>query len=444
MNRVYFKHLTVLFIIGFVFSVNISAQHNDTLNNRHLYKSRSVKLDTEKLDIQKDTSDRVFPVQDTLTQYQRDSIAAREKYIQDSIAARLQYIKDSIIAREKFVKDSILRRKRILDSVTFLRNELPRLLEASVRTISEEIIIYDTPVKIIGDSTLSNYNITYLIFGFNKPYIPWKTVFNLSDNPIDIKVDTVNKRIISVKAPDFHHFYEYKKRSKIIKITSKSILVNINGQRYFRAPVDSVFLDSKGRIFKIKRYHLFYSSTANYQRGSLKFSDLALVKQFQYTVNKKISNYKAIKFCERGNRNKPVGDVCNIMNFKVTKNGPQYSVIRNNTPENAYSDGTFIFTYGDNYTLKDVSFKNVNKTEDWKTFIEVNEEGNVIRYVYKNNGKINRTLLVKYNNNPGAKYKVETISCMFEDDGISYQQINNTTKKMRTRDRLTLEWSDWQ
>jgi hypothetical protein len=131
------------------------------------------------------------------------------------------------------------------------------------------------------------------------------------------------------------------------------------------------------------------------------------------------------------------------MNFKITKNGSQYIVVRNNTPENKYSDGTFIFEYGNNYTLKNVAFKNVNKTEDWKTFIEVNEEGNITRYVYKNNGKINRTLLIKYNNKPGAKYKVETISCMFEDDGISYKQINNTTKKMRTRDRLTLEWSDW-
>jgi hypothetical protein len=381
---------------------------------------------------------------DTLTQFQKDSIDAREQYIQDSILARLQYIQDSILARERFVRDSIARRKRILDSVTYLRNELPKLLEASIRTAFEEIIIHKTPVRIMGDSMLTDYTFAYLIFGFNKPYIPWKTTINLSDHQAKVKIDTIKRQIISIKTPEFYHFYKYDKQKKIIQITSKSVLISKNNQKYFRSPLDSVFFDSKGRIVKIKKYSLYYLATANLRPGSLKYTDLAWVLQYQYNTSNEITHYEVVKFCERGTANKTPGQVCSIVNYAIAKQGQSYTVKRNNDPPNRYSDGTFVFEYTPDYTLKSVSFKNLSNQENWTTYVETNERGWVSRYVYKNNDKINKTLLVNYFDDPKAKNKFEIISCVFEDDGISYQQINNTTKKVRIRDKLTMQWSDWR
>lgn len=392
-----------------------------------------------------DTIRTMYQTGDTLTQEQRDSIAIREKYIQDSITARLKFIQDSIIAREIFVRDSIARRKRILDSVTFLKNELPKLLEASVRVMSEEIVIHNTPIKIIGDSILTDYTFAYLIFGFNKPYIPWKTTINLSDNPAVIKKDSDGEKIASIKTPFFYHFYKYNRNKNAIQIRSKSALVQKNNQKYFRAPLDSVFFDSKGRVVKIKKYNQYYLATANLRQGALKYTDLAWAIQYKYDYNNNISNCEVVKFCERGTVNKSPDQVCSIVNYAVSQKGLEYTVKRNNDPPNSYSDGTFVFTYSPDYTLKSTSFNNVSNQENWITYIETNEMGWVSRYVYKNNGKVRKTLLVNYyHDNPRAKNKFETVSCVFEDDGISYQQINNTTKKMRIRDKLTMEWSDWK
>ncbi len=428
--------LFVLLLTG----VFLNAQEPaDTQNAPHLYRPRDTVQSLQ------DTIKYTDQPADTLTQQQRDSIAAREKFVRDSIAARLQFIQDSIFAREKFVRDSIARRKRMHDSLVFLKNELPFLLEASMRTISDEIVIHNTPIRIIGDTILSDFTFACLMFGFNKPYIPWKTTINLSDKPVEIKVDTVDKRIISIKTPEFYHFYNYDKNKRVIRINSRSVLVQKNNQKYFRSPVDSVFFDPKGRIVKIKKYSLYYLATPNLRQGPLKYTDLAWVNQYQYDYNN-ITNCEIVKLCERGTVNKTPDQVCSIINYAITKNGLNYTVKRNNDPPNSYSDGTFVFTYTSDYTLKSTSFNNVSNQENWITYIETkNEQGWVSRYVYKVNGKVNKTLLVNYyHDNPHAKHKYETISCVFEDDGISYQQINNTTKKMRIRDKLTMEWSDWK
>jgi hypothetical protein len=428
-----------IFILITIPIVLIAQEHVNSEQPSHLYRPQDT---TRNL---LDTTRTLLPPGDTLTQEQRDSIAIREKYIQDSIMARLQFIQDSIIAREKFVQDSIARRKRILDSLIFLKNELPALLEASVRIMSEEIVIHNTPIQIIGDSILTDFTFAYLIFGFNKPYIPWKTTIDLSDNPAKIKSDLDAKKIISIKTPFFYHFYEYDRNKKVVQIRSKSALVQKNNQKFFRAPLDSVFFDSKGRVVKIKKYNQYYLATANLRQGALKYTDLAWAIQYKYDYNNNISNCELVKFCERGTVNKKPDQVCSIVNYAINQNGLEYSVKRNNDPPNSYSDGTFVFTYTPDYTLKSTSFNNVSNQENWITYIETNEKGWVSRYVYKNNGKVRKTLLVNYyHDNPRAKNKYETVSCVFEDDGISYQQINNTTKKMRVRDKLTMEWSDWK
>ena len=95
--------------------------------------------------------------------------------------------------------------------------------------------------------------------------------------------------------------------------------------------------------------------------------------------------------------------------------------------------------------LKNVAFTNLKKTENWKTYIELNDEGNVSVYIYENQGAIRNSLMINYYlNDPDAKYNVETISCAFEDDGVSYYQKNNMTGKSRSRDKMTLEWSPWR
>jgi lipopolysaccharide export LptBFGC system permease protein LptF len=137
--------------------------------------------------------------------------------------------------------------------------------------------------------------------------------------------------------------------------------------------------------------------------------------------------------------------VCAVINYDIVPQGNNFIITRTNQPANTFSDGVFTYEFKDRNTLSSVSFENKKKTESWKTIIEVNEDGNVSRYLYDKNGKIRQTLLVNYYpDDPRARHKVETITCTFEDDGISYYQQNNTTGKSRSRDRMTLEWTDWR
>ena len=98
-----------------------------------------------------------------------------------------------------------------------------------------------------------------------------------------------------------------------------------------------------------------------------------------------------------------------------------------------------------NENLKSVSFQNLSNTENWQRTIELNKEGHVSCYIDKIQGVIRQSLCMMYHmNDPGAEYPVETITTVFEEDGISYFQKNNTTGLSRTRDRMTLEWSAWR
>jgi len=66
-------------------------------------------------------------------------------------------------------------------------------------------------------------------------------------------------------------------------------------------------------------------------------------------------------------------------------------------------------------------------------------------YFDKVNGVLKQSLCMIYHtDDPNAKYPVENITTVFEDDGVSYYQKNNTTGQIRTRDRMTLEWSSWK
>jgi hypothetical protein len=151
-----------------------------------------------------------------------------------------------------------------------------------------------------------------------------------------------------------------------------------------------------------------------------------------------------VNFCERGSASAAV-KVCNVIEYGLSQTGNRFVLTKNTNPKNDYGDGAFTYEFDSDYTLQSLAFTNNNKSEDWKTFIEVNDMGYVSSYIYQNKGWVHQTLLINYYlNDPGAKHKIEKIICTFEDDGISYYQQNQMTGKSRRRDKMTGEWGPWQ
>ncbi len=433
-NYIFQKVFLILFGL-LLFSQLIAQNTPDSLRVRYYYRPSSAK--------QQD-SIAIPDSQYVRQQFVHDSIEARLEFIRDSIQARLKFIQDSIIAREKFVRDSIQRRKRILDSVTFLQAELPRLIDASIKTVKEDVIIYTSKVIIIGDSILSNYRFNIVPFDISKPFTPWKSTINLSTNPIKFTVDTIKRKITSIQAPFFNCTYMYGHNRNILRINEQGIIVQNSMGKLYKAPIDSVFFDRFGRITKIKRYNQFYKLVNNYQKGAPLYLHLSQVKQFEYNSANEMTKYHVVNFCELRS-GQTENKVCNIVTYTINAQGRTYAITRHNDPVNEFSDGVFTVEFDYKYDPKSLSFVNKKNTENWKCFVELNEAGNVSSYVYQTNGVVERTLLVNYYlDDPHAKHKVETITCTFEDDNISYFQKNNTTGKSRTRDRLTLEWGPWR
>ncbi len=428
-QKTFFVFFAILLNLNF-----ISAQSDtDTLRGRNLYRPNSEKH--QKVNLMKESSD-------TLKQVDQDSINVRLQFIRDSIAARMQFIQDSILAREKFVRDSIQRRKEILDSLTFLRNELPPLLEASLKTFSDDVIVVSSTIRIVGDSTLSNHTSLILPFTIDQPYAPWKSVINLSDKPIKLTIDTLKNKIMAIQAPGLGCSFAYNPRNNSLIISSKSSIVSKSSGKLYKVPVDSVWFDRRKKVSKIKRYFEFYQATSQYQKGAYLFTHLTQVKQFEYDAAGHLSRYQITNFCDREKVQDPK-KVCTNMTFTILKQGNSYLLTRTTDPVNNFADGKFTYEFDSGNNLKSVSFVNNKNSENWKTIVEVNESGYVSRYVYQNKGIVRKTLLVNYYPEK-AKQKVETITCLFEDDGVSYYQVNNTTGKTRERNRLTMEWSPWR
>ena len=418
----------------------------DTLNGRNIYnphrlESRDTSFNRDQSEVQQKVShDSV----NTDVSFNRDSIVARERFLQDSIAERQKFIQDSLLAREKFIKDSIEKRQRILDSLTFLQERLPVLINASLKTMTEDVIVHHSDVKIVGDSTLSDYTYWILPFGLNKPFTPWVSAINLSDNPVKIGINKASNKITFIKSSAFNCSYNYGNNKNILIINEQSIIMNNRSGEFYKEPVDSVFFNNSGKIFKIKRYVRLYHVTGNYQRGAFILTHLSRVKQFDYNPAQQLSGFQVVNFCDRWSTKDP-NKVCFIVNYTLDLQNNTYVLTRRNDPVNSYSDGTFMFEFDNNNILKSVSFKNTSNTENWKTIVELNDVGNVNNYYYQVNGKIDHSLLFKYNlDDPNAKYKVESITCTFESDGLSYYQKNNTTGKSRVRNKMTLEWSPWE
>lgn len=356
---------------------------------------------------------------------------------------RQEFIRDSLIAREKFVKDSLYHRKVILDSVTFLKQELPRLIAAAIKSINEEIIIFTDQVDIIGDSALSDFTYRVLSQKIEEPYAPWRSTIKLNGNSFKIKIDTINKKINSVRSPELSYSFNYNFDKNMVRMNGQSTILKKSSGNYYKFPFDSVFFDRNGRVKKLKRYAHYFEATKSYQKGASLYVDIELVKEFDYFPDGVLSGYRVVNYCDRwGGKN--INEVCHVVSYSIAREGRKFTVVRKNEPENVYSDGTFIFEFDSNFDMKGMEFTNANKSLTRKCFVELNEEKNVSRYLYEKNGRIDRTILVNYNNNPDAKYKVETTICYFEEDGISYYQVNSTTGKTRTRNKLTMVWEPWK
>lgn len=438
-------HISLLLVL-LAFSFTMHAQETD-IN----WPSVNAQVETGNTAEQPDTT--VTPVQTApqdstaFPSYAQDSLSrdinAPSSLNLDSIAQREQFIKDSIAQREAFIRDSLIERQRVLDSLNLFKDQFQKLLEASYKTESEDIITHFEPIEIVGDSTLSDLTYNKLIFNLSHAYTPWKKTLNLSTRPVKFGLEKDQEQISYIKTDRFTHKYVPRPKANMLIIHSSPRVFSKRYGKLYSEPVDSVFYNAQGRIVKIKRYNKFYQVSASYKKGAYLYTHATEVKQFDYTTTQVPSKIEIVKFCDRWRKADPE-KVCGITTYTLTPNGNNFTLTRQNSPANNFADGTFNFEYDPSGNLKTVAFQNKKKNENWKTVVELNDEGNVSRYVYINNDKVNRTLLVEYHNEPGAKHKVETISCYFEDDRISYRQVNNTTGKVRVRDRLTLEWSPWE
>jgi hypothetical protein len=377
---------------------------------------------------------------------QQDTITTVRPFteIADSLEARERFIRDSLMAREQFVRDSIMRRKRMLDSLTFLQRELQDLLYAYAGTVTEDIILRDYNIEIIGDSVLGDYSFLILPFSVSQPFTPWKVSYRLTGNQVRITTDNQVRRITSIQAPFMKCSFARRNSSSLLVLNGRSVIRKHYSGQFYTTPVDSVFFDRAKRISVIKRYTEVYDITNGNQRGAPLFVNLNLVKQYEYNPDNKIGKVQVVRFCERWKAYEP-NKVCSIINYTLSDQGGELFLTRQNDPENKYSDGTFRYAFDNQDNLKGISFQNISKTEGWERTIELNNDGNVHCYFDKVGGVIRQSLCMIYHTDePDAKYPVETVTTTFEADGISYYQKNNTTGKLRTRDRMTLEWSPWR
>ncbi len=382
-------------------------------------------------------------IQNDTTSFSSDSTLIENQFILDSIAIRQKFIRDSLIAREEFIRDSLYRRKLILDSLTFLKQKLPKLIEAAIKSINEEIIIFTDPIDIIGDSMLSGFTYRVLSQKIDKPYAPWRSTIKLSGNSFKIKIDTINKKINSVRSPEINYSFNYDIAERIVRMNGRSTILKKRTVNYYKFPIDSVFFDRKGRVKMLKKYVHYFEATKNYKKGASLSVDIVQIKEFNYFSDGVLSSYRLINYCD-GSGGKKKNEICHTVTYTLTRQGRKFTVVKKNEPENVYSDGTFVYEFDSKFDMKRMEFTNVAKSLNRNCIIELNEERNVSRYLYEKDGIINKTILVNYNDNPNAKYKVETVVCYFKEDGISYYQKNTTTGKSRTRNKLTMKWNPWK
>ncbi|HLO58483.1 MAG TPA: hypothetical protein VK179_07060 [Bacteroidales bacterium] len=381
----------------------------------------------------------LIPTQTALSQ-QTDSITG------DS-AAREQFVLDSVLARERFVQDSLARHQRIHDSVVFLKNELNRLLPAYYTATADEIILRFRDMSVIGDTAVSDFVCITMPFSVRDPFTPWKTRFSADNKIFKYKVDERSGQLISFQTPRLKATFNRSGRNLLV-IFRPVIIQNNSRGMFYKNPVDSVFYNNQGQIITVRSYVQFYALLAGNQRGNLLFTNHTETRNYEYAGKQDLKYYTVARYCERWKAYEP-NKVCSTIHYTISREGNTYTLVRKNEPVNNFSDGTYTLKYDGNEDLNEISFINAAKTENWQRTIELNKNGNVSCYYDKANGQILQSLCMVYKangseNSPDVVNSLETITTTFEMDGISYYQKNNTTGKIRTRDRMTLEWSPWK
>lgn len=412
------KILHMICAMGFILIVNVlalSAQQTESAA-KHIYRPNHA-LDTIKT---------IVP----------------DSSVQIPAADSLARAADSL-ARAMFVRDSIERRQRMLDSVVFLKSQLQRMMEAYFSAIKEEIIPEFFPIPIIGDSTLGNFSYTLLPFGVRDPYTPWRGHVVLSGKAVRYTVDQKQKRIVGIKAPQVSGTFSWIKNGRALVIEEAAVIQKNLYGNFFKKPVDTVFFDAENRIIAVKKYVVFHALGNGNTCGALLFTNRTQLKNYEYGTGGKLTQYKLMRYCDRW-KVYEANKLCSTITYSLTHSEGTCQVSRKNEPSNVYSDGTFTFVFDKPGNLKCISFQNTAKTENWTRDIELNKDGFVNCYMDKANNVIVQSLCWIYHKEANAKYPVEEILTTFEKDGISYIQKNNTTGKVRTRDRMTLEWSPWR
>jgi hypothetical protein len=365
-------------------------------------------------------------------------------YTVDTLKQAQEGMQDSLLAREKFIRDSVLRRQQILDSLTFLKMELPVLLEAYLKAVREDIMVRIDKPEIIGDSVLSPLKYLTLPFNLTQPYTPWKVSLGLSGNQVQITRDQASGSIRSIRAPFMNCTFSRGNGNSILVIHELATIQNDRNGQFYKSPFDSVFFDPRGRIVTIKRCIQFYQLLEGNRRGAPLFLNIFQVKQYDYGFDVQSVEYKLVNFCDRW---KPyeANKVCNIVTYSLRKADNKYFLTRRNDPANNYSDGTFAFEFDPDDNLKSVAFQNLSLTENWQRIVELNDQGNVNCYIDKKGDRVLQSLCMIYNTGDSrARNAVETITTTYEEDGVSYIQKNNTTGLIRVRDKLTMEWGPWK
>ncbi|RLD76739.1 MAG: hypothetical protein DRJ10_13120, partial [Bacteroidetes bacterium] len=265
----------------------------------------------------------------------------------------------------------------------------------------------------------------------------------LSGSSFRLKIDTVNKKVISVRSPEMNYSFKYSSNERIVRMNGRSTILKKRTGNYYKFPIDSVFFDRKGRVVKLKKYVQYFEATKNYKKGALLYADIEMIKEFDYFSDGVLSSYRVINYCGR-ETGESMNKVCHTVTYSLSRQGRKFIVVKKNEPESVYSDGTFIFEFDSNFDMKSMEFTNVTKKLNRNYIVELNEDRNVSRYLYRKDGIINKTILISYDNSPNAKHKVETVVCYFEEDGVSYYQKNTTLGKSRTRNKLTMKWNPWK
>jgi hypothetical protein len=279
-----------------------------------------------------------------------------------------------------------------------------------------------------------------LPFGVKDPYVPWK---------IRIPLSGLQVKIITGKTPEENVIFQtprikatFTRKGNMLIIQRPGFIQNSQAGALYKLPVDTVFYDRNNRIVKIKNYMLFYGVINGNQKGNHLFTNRVYAKQYKYAADGKMAEFELVRYCDRLKAYES-NKVCSIITYTISRQGNSWLLTRKNNPVNSYSDGTFTFVMDDNKNITSISFANEAKTEKWQRNIEMNKDGFVNCYIDKSNDLIRQSLCMIYHNEPGAKVAVETITTIFEKDGISYFQRNNTTGKIRTRDKMTLKWTPW-